>query len=181
VSECLVLEVADRELDHGVLAVLSVDQPRLVGAVGDEGEVAPIGERLGLLLLSVQVDAPDDQPLASQGGLRDLANARFGVVLDPLPGVIRDAGDPLQNGLLQGDADRVAAAPPVQVAADLLVPEGRLGAHEDLAARAAAADPGDQLLDEAQRASPGTRRSLAQADVQGLAAARASGDQRVTA
>ena len=41
-------------------------------AVGDEGEVAPVGKELGLLLLGVQVDAADDQPLAPERGLGEL-------------------------------------------------------------------------------------------------------------
>jgi hypothetical protein len=38
----LVFEVGDDLLDDGVLAVLGLDQGELVGAVGDEREVAPV-------------------------------------------------------------------------------------------------------------------------------------------
>jgi hypothetical protein len=48
-----------------------------------------------LALLGVQVDTPDDQPLASQAGLSELADARVGVVFDRFPGVIWDVGDSL--------------------------------------------------------------------------------------
>ena len=60
VGERLVLEVGDHLLDHGVPAVLGLDQGDLLGAVGDEGEVAPVGPELGLG--AEQAGAPDDQP-----------------------------------------------------------------------------------------------------------------------
>ena len=46
--ECLVFEVADRELDDGVLAVLSLDERDVLAAVGEEREVAPVRPQLGL-------------------------------------------------------------------------------------------------------------------------------------
>jgi hypothetical protein len=48
VRQRLVLEVCDDLFDEGVLAVVGLDDPDLVGAVGDQGEVAPVGPRLGL-------------------------------------------------------------------------------------------------------------------------------------
>ena len=50
VRERLVFEVADRELDDGVLAVLGLDERERLGAVGDEREVPPVGQQLGLRL-----------------------------------------------------------------------------------------------------------------------------------
>ena len=44
----LIFEVADRELDDGVLAVFGLDDRERVGAVGDEREVSPVGPQLGL-------------------------------------------------------------------------------------------------------------------------------------
>ena len=41
--ERLVLEVADHELDDGVLAVLGLDQRDRLVAVGEEREVPPVG------------------------------------------------------------------------------------------------------------------------------------------
>jgi hypothetical protein len=41
VRQRLVLEVADRQLDDGVLAVLGLDQFERLGAVGEEGEQLP--------------------------------------------------------------------------------------------------------------------------------------------
>ena len=48
VRQRLIFEVADRELDHGVLAVLGLDDPEWVGAVGHEREVPPVRQQLGL-------------------------------------------------------------------------------------------------------------------------------------
>lgn len=48
VGERLILEVADRQLDHGVAGVLCLDERQGLGAVGEEGEVAPVGKELGL-------------------------------------------------------------------------------------------------------------------------------------
>jgi len=74
----LVFEVGDDLLDDGVLAVLGLDEGALVGAVGEEAVVAPVGEQLGLR--SEQPGAPDDQPAAGVGGLGDLGLAAGGVV-----------------------------------------------------------------------------------------------------
>jgi hypothetical protein len=41
-------EVADRELDRGVAAVVLVQFDGRADPVGDEGVVAPVGEQLGL-------------------------------------------------------------------------------------------------------------------------------------
>ena len=61
--ERLVFEVADRELDDGVLAVLGLDQLERLGAVGDEREVAPVRPQLGLG--ADQAGAAHDQALAA--------------------------------------------------------------------------------------------------------------------
>ena len=86
------------------------------------------------------------------------------------------------DGLVHGDADRVAAAPRGQVGHHLLVPEGRVGAHAG-SRRSAPARRTRAIssCDEAQRAAPRAGRALAQADVQHLAGARAGGEQRVVA
>jgi hypothetical protein len=44
----LVFQVADRELDDGVLAVLCLDDLQWVGVVGDEREIPPIWPQLCL-------------------------------------------------------------------------------------------------------------------------------------
>ncbi len=86
--ECLIFQVADDQLDLGMLTVLGVDEVDWLGAVGDEREVPPVGEELGLVVLGVQVDAADDQPVLAERGLGQLADAGVGVVGDRLPGVI---------------------------------------------------------------------------------------------
>jgi hypothetical protein len=72
-------------------------------------------------------------------------------------------------------ADRVATTALAQAREDLLVPEAGVSADEDLAARAGAPDPGEQLVDEAQRAALGVGLPLALADVQDLAGVAARG------
>jgi hypothetical protein len=63
VRQRLIFEVADDELNLGVLAMLGIDERRRVAAVGEECEVTPVAEQLGLLILCVQVDAANDQAL----------------------------------------------------------------------------------------------------------------------
>ena len=48
VGKRLVLQVTGRQLDHGMGAVLCLDHRQRLGAVGEKGEVAPVGEELGL-------------------------------------------------------------------------------------------------------------------------------------
>jgi hypothetical protein len=61
VRQRLVFEIADGELDDGVLAVLCFDEFQRLGAVGQKREVAPVGSQLGLG--AQQPGAPDDQAL----------------------------------------------------------------------------------------------------------------------
>jgi hypothetical protein len=63
VRERLVFEIADDELDLGVLAVLGVDVVHRLGAVANEREVPPVGKQLSLVLLGVQMDAAHDQAI----------------------------------------------------------------------------------------------------------------------
>ena len=100
VRERLVFEVADRELDDGVLAVLGLDHLERLAAVGEEREVAPVGPELGLR--TEQAGAADDQALAVGGGLGDLCLPVLGVVLERLPGRLGDLGDPLRDARTAG-------------------------------------------------------------------------------
>ena len=88
VRERLVFEVADRELDDGVLAMLSLDQLERLGAVGDEREVAPVGPELGLG--ADQAAAADDQSPPAGDRLGDLCLPVFGVVGERPPGLLGD-------------------------------------------------------------------------------------------
>ena len=70
VLERLILQVADAELDDGVLAVLGLDQRDLLVAVGRERVVLPDGEQLGLD--TKDADAANDQPAGPENRLGDL-------------------------------------------------------------------------------------------------------------
>ena len=81
--EGLVFEVADHQLDRGVVAVIDIGGEHRDGAVGRERVVAPVGEQLGLR--ADQAGAADDQPPAPERGLGDLRLAGVGVVGDRDP------------------------------------------------------------------------------------------------
>ena len=66
----LVFEIGDDLLDDGVVAVLGLDERDVLGAVGDQGEVPPVGPQLGLG--AQQPRATDDQPAGAVDGLGDL-------------------------------------------------------------------------------------------------------------
>ena len=71
-----VLEVADRELDHRVAAMILVQPDGGADPVGDKGVVAPVGEQLGLG--AGQAGAAHDQPVTPIAGLGDLRQATVG-------------------------------------------------------------------------------------------------------
>ncbi len=75
-AQGLVFEIADRELDDGVLAMLGLDEHQWLGAVGGERVVLPVGEQLGLG--SDQAGAANDQPPVTELGLSDLRSPPFG-------------------------------------------------------------------------------------------------------
>jgi hypothetical protein len=91
VRQGLVFEVGDDLLDDGVIAGLGLDERDIVGAVGDEAEVPPVGPQLGLG--AEQAGAAHDQPPACVDGLGDLRLAVFGVVGELRPGVFGDRLD----------------------------------------------------------------------------------------
>jgi hypothetical protein len=99
----LVFEVADRELDDGVLAMLGFHDLDLLGAVGEKREVAPVGPQLGLR--ANQAGAPHDHPLASERHLGDLGLAVLGVVIERPPVRLGDRVDRVPDALLHADAD----------------------------------------------------------------------------
>jgi len=90
VRQRLVFEVGDDLFDDGVIAVLGLHQRDVFGAVGDEGEVPPVGEQLGLR--AEQASAADDQPALAVGRFGDLRLASVGVV-DALPVLLGDLLD----------------------------------------------------------------------------------------
>ena len=179
VRQCLGLEIADDELDLGVLAVLSVDVVHRLGAVGDECVVAPVGEQLGLIFLGVQVHAADDQALIAERRFGQFADAGVGVVSDGLPGLIGDQRDLRRDDLVHRHADRELTTLLAQARDDLLVPESRVGPQQDRAGRAGTPDAGEQFVDETQRAALRVRLPFSETDVQHLGAVGARGEDRV--
>ena len=149
-----------------MLAVLGLHLRERLAAVGDEGEVLP--SRKQLLLVVEHAYTADDQPLVRQRRLSDLRLPGLGVVMQPPPCLLGDRLDRGRDGLGESDADRVEATFRLEAGGDLLVSEARVGAHEDLAGGAGAADARDQLVDEARRAALGVRRAGAQPYVQHL-------------
>ena len=172
-------EVADRELDDGVLAMLGLHEREWLGAVGQEREVPPVGKRLRLR--DDQTGATHDQALAGDGRFGDLRFAACGVVRERLPSAVGHRGDRVLDRGLAAHADRVLPAGLLQAGHQLGVPERRIAAKELLAGRARAVDAGKQLLDEAQRALGAGGRALPEAHVQDLAGVRARGEHRVIA
>ena len=97
VRERLVDEVADHELNDGVLAMLFLDQLERLAPVSDEGEVLP--GRKQLLLIIEGADPANDQPLVAEHGLGDLGRARLRVVGDRPPLLVGDRLDRRGTGL----------------------------------------------------------------------------------
>ena len=127
VRQRLVFEIGDDLLDDGVIAVLGLDHGELVGAVGDQAEVPPVWEQLGLR--ANEAGAPDDQPPVAVDGLGDLRLPADGVV-DVLPGALVDRLDCRFDLLDVAYADRVLPADLLQVLKDLGVPKPRVGSEQ---------------------------------------------------
>lgn len=75
-GERLIFEVADRELDNGVLTMLGLDELEGVGGVGREGKQFPRRQQLALAVEGA--DATDDEASAADSGFGDLSDARRG-------------------------------------------------------------------------------------------------------
>src|ERR1700733_5722758 len=177
--ERLVFEVADRELDDGVLAVLSLHDLQRLGAVGDEREIPPV--RPQLCLWADEPGAAHDQPPAVSGYFGDLRFTVIGVVLQGLPRLLGDLLDRLGNPELQAHADRVAPAGALERRDQLAVPESRVGPEKLLAGGACPRHAGDQLLGETHDTALGVCLALAQPNVQNLAGTRPTREQRMVA
>ena len=104
----LVFELADRELNNGVLTMLCLDELELIGAVGQECVMTPVGPQLGLL--THESGASDDHPCGTERCLRDLRFAALGVLREGLPVFLRDRRDRCLHGRLLGDPDRIRPA-----------------------------------------------------------------------
>ena len=78
VHKRLVFQIGDDLFDDGVITMLGLDDHDVLGAVGDEREVTPIGPQPRLR--AKQSGAADDQPPAAVGGLSDLRLALLWVL-----------------------------------------------------------------------------------------------------
>ena len=108
-----VLQVPDGQLDHGVMAMVGIEEDGGPLPIGDEGVMSPRGEEFGLL--ADQPGAPDDQPVpVAIGALGDLGLAADRVV-DVRPILLGDGLDGPDHGFVLVDGDRVA---------DIVVPAG---------------------------------------------------------
>ncbi len=85
------LQVADGELDHGVVAVEHIDLDGVADQIGEEGEMAPVRPQRSLAAVG-QAGAAHDEAPCVVGALRHLGDAASGVV-DVHPGVLGDGGD----------------------------------------------------------------------------------------
>jgi hypothetical protein len=151
VTQGAVFVVSDRELDDGVLSMLVLDEGELVGAVGEEGVVSPVGPERRLL--TDKPRAPHDQAPLAELCFGDLGDARRRVVGERLPRCLVDLGDRGAHVCLQGDADRVGDLVSLECRDRLVRPEARVGAYQDLAENAGAAQARDELIDETLRAT----------------------------
>ena len=162
-----------------MLAVLGLDERDVLGAVGGEREVLPVGEQFALG--AQRPDAPHDQPPATEGRLGDLRLARVGVVGDRRPGVLGDLLDECPDARGQAHPDRVGPAGLLEAREHLGVPEPGVRAQQLGAGRAGPRDAGDQLVAEAQDPALRVGRPVAQPQVQHLAGLGPAGEDRVVA
>jgi hypothetical protein len=115
----LVFEIADRELDDGVLAILGLDQEQRLGAVRGEREVLPVGEQFGLL--ADETCAGHDQPPTTLLGLGDLRLPVLGIVGERHSVRFGDLVDQRADRLALLDADRELHAAGVEGFEQLVV------------------------------------------------------------
>lgn len=134
--ECLVEEVADLELDVGVVAVAGLDDREHLGAVGQRRVVASVREQLGLG--AGQANAAHDQALTPEGRLGDLRLAALRVVLKDAPCLLVDQVDRGGDRRAQAHADRVQHPLGGEPRAQRRVVKPRVGAQQDLPRRAIA-------------------------------------------
>lgn len=111
-ASALVFEIADAELDDGVLAVLGFDRRKRVGAVGRRRKQLPARQQLALAI--ERADAAHDQPPAAEDCLGDLRDARRRVVVKRRPCGLVDLLDRHVHLWLKADADRELPARPVE-------------------------------------------------------------------
>ena len=173
-------EVADGELDHGVLAVEGVDGDGVAGQVGEEPEVPPVGPQGGLGGAG-QSGAAHDQTPAVVDALGHLGLAVEGVV-DRRPRRLVDGGDGRGQRLCPGaHRHRVADVEPssmAMVSSDQNPESNRTTISPVAPARRTRAI---ELFDEASRAAGGVGRAFPHPGVEHLAGVGPAGQDRVVA
>lgn len=87
-----VFQIADDQLDLGVVAMINVGDLERHRPVGEKAVVAPVRPQRELLGVA-QAGAADDKAPVTVGHLRDLRLAPVGVVAHGNPGVLGDLGD----------------------------------------------------------------------------------------
>ena len=145
-AQGLVFEIADRELDDGVLAMLGLDQHQRLGAVGRKREVLPVREQLGLL--ADEPGAAPDQPPIMELGLSDLRLVALWIVRERHRGCLVDQSDQRADRLALIDVDRELRAPSVKRLEQLVVLKPGVGADQNREGRAREANAGEQLIHE---------------------------------
>jgi hypothetical protein len=147
VSERLGFEIADDQLDAGVVTMIDVrDEHRDVLAVGREGVMAPVGPELSLV--AGQAGATHDETELTELGFGDLGFTADGVVRHGLPGIVGNLSHQSPDCLRLFDADGELHAPAVKGPEAFVVLKADVRADHHLAVVAAAADAGEELVDE---------------------------------
>jgi len=169
-------EVADVQLDHGVVAV---EQIGVDGVVGDERMVTPVRPE-GRLGGVGESGSAHDEPVVPVGRFGDLGGAA-GRVVDVDPGVFVDRRDGCFHAVVLGNGDRVADIQPAKRGDRLRRPEPRIGSHDDRAGCSGSSDAGDEFFDEPFGAALGVGGAFAHPGVEDLADVSPGRQQRVVA
>jgi len=104
VREGLVFEIADREFDDGVLAMLGLHRRERIAAVRHERKQLPRGQQFALAI--ERADATNHEPSPVERRFGDLRDARGRVVLERRPRPLIDLLDRRPDGGPRADADR---------------------------------------------------------------------------
>jgi hypothetical protein len=159
VREGLVLQIADRQLNNGVLTCSASTTFNGSVRLVMHGKYPPVRPQLGLR--SDEPCATDDKPPSVSGRLGYLSLPVLRVVLQGSPRRLGDPVDRLGNPELQANTDRIGPARGLQASDQLFVPERRVGPQELLASGASACDTRDQLIRETNDTARAARASLA--------------------
>ena len=183
-------EVADGQLDGGVVTVELVGGDGAELDVGDERVVPPVGPKSQLVRVG-EPGAAHDQAYLSLGSLGGTAAGHVGRLGDlglSLVGIgdvdpvgLVDRRDRLADAGVHVHRDRPRHFEPVEGLDQLPAEEPGVGPDGQRASGAGAADTGDEFFDEPLRAPLGIGGALAEPGVQDLAGVGSGGQQGVVA